>query len=117
MTTTCSPGQEVDGNAATLLETKLELETAQNHASISRSYEQQVGALQRELVALAEMYKRLEARLAAMSPQRSIAKEVALVQEAARVETAGGFPRGTILQAEIRSLSEAMVSPGIHVFR
>lgn len=81
--------KEVDGNAATLLETKLELETAQNHASISRSYEQQVGALQRELVALAEMYKRLEARLAAMSPQRSIAKELALVQEAARVETAG----------------------------
>ncbi|CAN7937019.1 unnamed protein product [Ixodes hexagonus] len=97
--------KEVEGNAATLLETKLELETAQNHASISRSYERQVGALQRELVTLGEMYKRLEARLSAMSPQRRLDKEVALVQEAARVETAGTRHILDVKSAHLEALS------------
>lgn len=97
--------KEVEGNAATLLETKLELETAQNHASISKSYEQQVGALQRELMTMGEMYKRLEARLAAMSPQRQLDKEVALIQEAARAETAGTKHLLDVKSAHLEALS------------
>lgn len=78
--------EEVATKASELLATSLELETARSHAAVSRSFQLQVAALERELVTLGEMYKRLEARMDASAPHCTLDQELAFVQESAHLE-------------------------------
>lgn len=97
--------QEVDCNADALLELDMELETARSRAAMSSSYRQQVESLQKELITLGEMYKRLEARLQASEPRPQVEAQAALLQEAALHEVAGErasclAPQGTASYAK-----------------
>lgn len=97
--------KEVDRNAGTLMEIDMELETARSRAAMSSSYRQQVESLQKELVALGEMYKRLEARLQASEPRPQTDAELALCQEAALNEVAGIRHQLEAKQNQVEALS------------
>ncbi|KAH9361785.1 hypothetical protein HPB48_005062 [Haemaphysalis longicornis] len=96
---------EVDCNADALLELDMELETARSRAAMSSSYRQQVESLQKELITLGEMYKRLEARLQASEPRPQVEAQAALLQEAALHEVAGVRHQLEAKQVQVDSLS------------
>lgn len=97
--------KEVDYNADTLLELDMELETARSRAAMSNNYRQQVESLQKELLTLGEMYKRLEARLQAAEPRPQAEAQVALLQEAALSEVADVRHQLEAKQTQVDSLS------------
>lgn len=97
--------KEVDCNADAQLELDMELETARSRAAMSSSYRQQVESLQKELITLGEMYKRLEARLQASEPRPQAEAQVALLQEAALHEVAGVRHQLEAKQIQVDSLS------------
>lgn len=97
--------QEVNRNADDLLELDMELETARSRAAMSSSYRQQVESLQKELITLGEMYKRLEARLQASEPRPQVEAQAALLQEAALHEVAGVRHQLEAKQIQVDSLS------------
>lgn len=103
--TRASLQKEVDCNAHSLLVLDMELETACNRAATSSSYRQQVESLQKELITLGEMYKRLEARLQASEPRPQAEAEAALLQEAALHEVAGVRHQLEAKQIQVDSLS------------
>ncbi|XP_064457730.1 hamartin-like isoform X2 [Ornithodoros turicata] len=79
---------DVENGTALLLETSLELQTAQGHVDVSRAYQHKVEALEKELITLGEIYERLEARSSAHAPQRKADQELKLVSDAAHKEIA-----------------------------
>ncbi|KAK8761443.1 hypothetical protein V5799_027287 [Amblyomma americanum] len=95
----------VDHNASDLMELDMELETARSRAAMSNSYRQQVESLQKELVALGEMYKRLEARLQASEPRPQVEAELAILQQAALNEVADIKHQLEAKQVQVESLS------------
>ncbi|XP_037269258.2 tuberous sclerosis 1 protein hamartin isoform X1 [Rhipicephalus microplus] len=97
--------KEVDRNAGILMEMEMELETARSRASMSSSYRQQVESLQKELVTLGEMYKRLEARLQASEPRPQADSLLAMFEEASRSEVAGMKHQLEVKQNQVESLS------------
>ncbi|XP_065307199.1 hamartin [Dermacentor albipictus] len=97
--------KEVDHNASLRMEMDMELETARSRAAMSSSYRQQVESLQKELVALGEMYKRLEARLQASEPRPQAEAELNLLQQAAHSEVASIKHQLETKQNQVESLS------------
>lgn len=97
--------KEVDRNAGILMEMEMELETARSRAAMSSSYRQQVESLQKELVTLGEMYKRLEARLQASEPRPQADSLLTMFQEASRSEVAGMKHQLEVKQNQVESLS------------
>lgn len=97
--------KEVDRNASLLMEMDMELETARSRAAMSSNYRQQVESLQKELVALGEMYKRLEARLQASEPRPQTEAELVLLQQAALSEVTGIKHQLETRQNQVESLS------------
>lgn len=95
----------VDRNASDLMELDMELETARSRAAMSNNYRQQVESLQKELVALGEMYKRLEARLQASEPRPQVESELAILQQAALSEVADIKHQLEAKQVQVESLS------------